>query len=170
MGNNSVFKALSSSTRIKIMKMLMNKEIHISELARDLGISIPVTSKHVKILENVGLVKKRVVGNIHLLSVNVENLEDVLNPFVVESKVEINKNDSLLDALKQIPGIEFKEVAGKQYITSIDGEKGYYIYEVDDVYPKVPIDEYRLKKNVTLRLKKLVPIDKKKIKVKIPKQ
>jgi hypothetical protein len=111
-----------------------------------------------------------VVGNIHLLSVNVENLEDVLNPFVVESKVEINKNDSLLDALKQIPGIEFKEVAGKQYITSIDGEKGYYIYEVDDVYPKVPIDEYRLKKNVTLRLKKLVPIDKKKIKVKIPKQ
>ena len=66
MGNNKVFRALSSPTRIKILKTLMNKEMHLSGLARQINISVPVTSRHIKILEDVGLINKRVFGNIHL--------------------------------------------------------------------------------------------------------
>jgi len=167
MGNTKLFKALSSGTRIEIIKALIGRELHVSGLARELNISVPVISRHIKVLENAGLIKKRIVGNMYLLSSTIGNLEEALEPFIEESSVEIKKNESLFDALKQIPGIEIQRMGDNQYITSINGERGYYIYEVDDVPPKIPIDKYAPKKNVTLQLKKLVPVNKKKIIVKI---
>ncbi len=149
------------------MKILLNREIHLSGLAKELGVSVPVISRHVKLLEMVGLVKKRIVGNVHLLSANIESLEEVLEPFIEESVVEIHKHGSLFDALKQLPGIEVQRVGDNQYITSINREKGYYIYEVDGKPPDLPINKYKPKKNVTLQVKKLVPVNKKKIEVKI---
>lgn len=168
MDNDKMFKALSSGTRIKIIKILLNREIHLSGLARELNISVPVMSRHIKLLENVELIKKRVVGNVHLLSANIGSLEELLEPFIEESEIEINEHDSIFDALKQIPGIEIQRVGENQYITSIDGEKGYYIYEVDGKIPTKSINEFRPKKNITLELKKLVSVNKKKIEVKIP--
>lgn len=168
MDNDKMFKALSSETRIKIIKILLNREIHLSGLARELNISVPVMSRHIKLLENVELIKKRVVGNVHLLSANIGSLEELLEPFIEESEIEINEHDSIFDALKQIPGIEIQRVGENQYITSIDGEKGYYIYEVDGKIPTKSINEFRPKKNITLELKKLVSVNKKKIEVKIP--
>lgn len=170
MDNNHIFKALGSKTRIQILKILLNREMHLSGLARELGISVPVVSRHIKLLEHTGLIKKQIVGNVHLLSANIGGLEGALEPFNKESKVEINKHDSLFDALKQLPGVEVQRFRDNHYITSIDGEKGYYIYEVDGTAPKIPIDEYKPKKNVTLQLKKLVPVNKKKIEVNITKQ
>ena len=167
MSNNDLFKALSSQTRIQIMKKLLNGEMHVSGIAKELDISVPVISRHLKVLEKVGLIKKRVVGNVHLLSANIGSLEKVLEPFIEESMVKINKYDNLFDALTQLPGVEVQRVGKNQYITSIDGEKGYYIYEVDGIPPKIPIDEYKPEKNVTLHLKKIVSVSKKKIEVKI---
>ena len=167
MGNNQLFKALSNTTRIQIMRLLLNREIHLSGLARELRLSPPVISRHVKLLEQVGLIKKRIVGNVHLLSATVGGLEAVLEPFIEESTVEINKHDSLFDALKQLPSVEVQRVGCNQYIASINGEKGYYIYEVDGIPPKIPIDEYKPERNVTLHLKKLIPVNKKKIEVKL---
>ena len=68
--------------------------------------------------------------------------------------------------MKQLPGVEVQKVGDNQYITSINGEGGYYIYKVDGEIPSKPVDKFRPKKNVTLELKKLVPVNKKKIKVK----
>jgi len=167
MGNNNLFKALSSQTRMKIMKILLHKEIHLSELAKEIGISIPVTSRHVNILLETGLIKKRIIGNVHLLSANMEILEKILEPFIEESSVEINKNDNLFNALQQLPGVEVKRIGDNQFITSINGERGYYIYEVDGTSPKISIDKFKPQKNITLNLKKLVSVDKKKIQVKI---
>lgn len=142
--------------------------MHLSGLAKELGVSVPVVSRHIKLLEKVGLIKKRIIGNVHLLSTNIGSLEKVLEPFIEESIVEINKDDSLFDALKQLPGVEVQKVGENQYITSINGEKGYYIYEVDGEIPTKPVNEFRPKRNVTLELKKLVSVNKKKIEVKIP--
>ena len=62
MSKIKLFRALSSSTRIKILKKLINQEMHLSGLARELGISVLVTSRHIKILEEVKLINKRVFG------------------------------------------------------------------------------------------------------------
>ena len=165
MSNNEIFKALSSPTRIKILKTLLNKEMHLSGLARELKISIPVISRHIKILENANLINKRIFGNTYLLKTKTKNLEQVLDPFIDESIIEIDKKKSIFEALKQLPGIEIKKVGKHHYISSVNGENGYFIYEINGVLPKKPIDEYNIEKNLTFDLKKLVSIKKKKIKI-----
>ncbi len=167
MGNNHLFKALSSKSRIKIIKILVNEEKHISEISRILNMSKPVISRHVKILEKADLIKRRIIGNVHLLSANLEVLEKAFDPFIEETNVEIDKKTSLLDALKQIPGIETKKHGKNSYITSISGEKGYYIYEVNGKTPEISVDKYKPQKDVTVKLKKIVTADKKKIKIHI---
>ena len=167
MSNDKIFRALSSPTRIKILQMLNNNELHLSGLAREIGISKPVTSRHIKILEEVGLINKRIFGNTYLLTSRIKNLESTLEPFIDKSLIEIDNKKSIFDALKQIPGIEIKRVDNNYYIKSIDGDDGYFVYEVDGKLPKKPIDEYKIHKNVTLDLKKLVSVKKKEIKVKV---
>jgi DNA-binding transcriptional ArsR family regulator len=167
MGNNTLFNALSSQTRLNIMKLLANKQVHLSELSRELNISKPVISRHVKILEETGLIKRNIIGNVHILSANLEYIEKSFEPFVKESNIIIDKNTTIFDALKQLPGVETKSDGKNQFITSIDGEKGFYIYEVDGLIPKKAINEYTPKKNITIHLKKLVPVSKKKIKIDI---
>ena len=167
MDNNQLFKALSSKTRIKMINLLIRKENHVSGLARQLGISVPVASKHIKILEKTGLVHKRKIGNVHLLSAKIKGLEHLLEEFAEKSTIRIHNQDTLLDALKQIPGIEAKEIHGKKCITSVDGDEGYYIYEVDGKLPEKSIDEYKPQKNIKVSLKKIISVDKKKIDIKL---
>jgi len=167
MSNNKIFRALSSSTRIKILKTLAHKEMHLSGLARELNISVPVTSRHIKILEEVGLINKRIFGNTYLLTAKIKNLEAALEPFIQESLVEINTKKSIFDALNQIPTIEIKKVENNFYIKSIDGDEGYYIYEVDGKLPKKPINKYTINKNIKIDLKKLISVKKKEINVKV---
>jgi DNA-binding transcriptional ArsR family regulator len=170
MSNNSLFSALSSESRIKIIKKLVNKEIHLSELSRELKLSKPVISRHIKILEKSGLIKRRVIGNVHLLSANIESIEKAFEPFIEESNIEIEKNTTIFEILKQLPGIETKSDGKNQFITSIDGDGGFYIYEVDGKIPKKAINEFKPENNSTIQLKKLVPVSKKKIKIDIKKE
>ena len=165
MNNNSLFNALSSKTRMRIIKKLINKETHLSQLSRELNISKPVISRHIRILEKAGLIERKIIGNVHLLSVNLEFIEKAFEPFIEESKIEIEKDTTIFDALRQLPGVEIKSHGKNQYITSIDGEKGFYIYEVNGTTPKKAINEYKPKENINLQLKKLVPVSKKKIKI-----
>lgn len=51
-----VMKALSDPNRVKIMKMLQHKTMCVCELRTALSITQPSVSKHLKILENAGLV------------------------------------------------------------------------------------------------------------------
>jgi len=165
MSNNEIFRALSSPTRIKILKTLLKKEMHLSGLARELKISIPVISRHIKILENVDLINKKVFGNTYILTTKTKNLEKILEPFIDESIIEINEKKSIFEALKQLPGIKTKKIGKHQYILSINGENGYFIYEINGKVPEKPIDEYTIEKNLTFDLKKIVSIKKKKVKI-----
>ena len=169
MSNIDLFIALSSESRIKILKKLAHKEIHLSELSRELNISKPVISRHIKILEKAGLVKRKIIGNVHLFSANLNCLEKAFETFIEESEIAVDKNTSIFNALKQVPGVEIISDGKNQYITSIDGEKGFYIYEVNGKIPKKAINEYKTSENINLKLKKLVPVSKKKIKIEIKK-
>ena len=170
MGNINVFKALSSKTRVKIVKLLLKKHYHITGLAKKIGISVPVMSRHIDILNKAGLIKKRVYGNVHLLSVDRSVFDEVWNDFSDYSELKIAENETLFDALKQLPDIEFSKHKNKQFISSINGEQGYYIYEVNGKPPEVAIDEFVPEKNLSLSLKKIIPVKKKEIKIKLQKK
>jgi len=49
-------KALSDPNRVKILKMLQHKTMCVCEMQAALGIAQPTVSKHLKILEEAGLV------------------------------------------------------------------------------------------------------------------
>jgi len=51
-----VMKALSDSNRVKILKMLQHKIMCVCEMQTALGIAQPTVSKHLKMLEDAGLV------------------------------------------------------------------------------------------------------------------
>lgn len=51
-----VMKALSDSNRVKILKLLEKRMLCVCELQAALGIAQSTTSKHLKILEDAGLV------------------------------------------------------------------------------------------------------------------
>ncbi len=51
-----VMKALSDPNRVKILKMLQKKRLCVCELQAALDIAQPTVSKHLKILEEAGLV------------------------------------------------------------------------------------------------------------------
>jgi ArsR family transcriptional regulator len=51
-----VAKAISDQNRVKIIKMLQNRSLCVCEIQALLQIAQPSVSKHLKILENAGLV------------------------------------------------------------------------------------------------------------------
>lgn len=57
-----VMKALSDPNRVKIIKLLQQKEMCVCELQGALEIAQPTVSKHLKILEESGLVGFRKEG------------------------------------------------------------------------------------------------------------
>jgi len=57
-----VMKALSDPNRVKVVKMLQQKEMCVCEIQFALGIAQPTVSKHLKVLEDAGLVQSRKEG------------------------------------------------------------------------------------------------------------
>jgi DNA-binding transcriptional ArsR family regulator len=58
----SVFRALGDRNRLLILYRLLKGDSSVGDLADDLDIHVSNTSKHLKVLENAGLVKKRKAG------------------------------------------------------------------------------------------------------------
>jgi len=72
-----VMKALSDPNRVKILKMLQEKNLCVCEMRAALGVAQPTVSKHLKILENAGLVKSYKDG----LWVNYHLTDGASSPF-----------------------------------------------------------------------------------------
>lgn len=53
-----VMKALSDANRVKIMKMLQSRSLCVCEIKETLGIAQSTASKHLKMLEDSGLVAR----------------------------------------------------------------------------------------------------------------
>ena len=57
-----VMKALSDPNRVKVVKMLQQKEMCVCEIQFALGLAQPTVSKHLRILEDAGLVQSKKSG------------------------------------------------------------------------------------------------------------
>jgi ArsR family transcriptional regulator len=57
-----VMKALSDPNRVKVVKMLQQREMCVCEIQESLCLAQPTISKHLKILEDAGLVQSKKEG------------------------------------------------------------------------------------------------------------
>jgi len=63
---DSVFHALGDATRRQMLRELAGGERTVGQLAQPFAISLQAASKHIKALENAGLIRREVRGRTHL--------------------------------------------------------------------------------------------------------
>lgn len=81
---DTVFEALASTPRRKILAYLSKAELTAGEIAARFAMSKPSISKHLSILENAGLIKSEKRGQFIHYALVRENLVNTLNGFVQE--------------------------------------------------------------------------------------
>jgi DNA-binding transcriptional ArsR family regulator len=62
----SVFHALGDRTRRRMLRELADGERTVGQLAQPFAISLAAASKHIKVLESAGLIRREVRGRSHL--------------------------------------------------------------------------------------------------------
>jgi DNA-binding transcriptional ArsR family regulator len=65
-GLTSVFRALGDATRRQMLRELARGEQSVGQLAQPFAISLAAASKHIKVLESAGLIRREVRGRTHL--------------------------------------------------------------------------------------------------------
>lgn len=69
-----IFQALADPTRRSMLRALARGERRIGDLAAPYSMSLAAASKHVKVLEAAGLVRRRVEGRAHICRLEPEPL------------------------------------------------------------------------------------------------
>ena len=69
-----VFSAVSDPTRRAILARLADSDARVTDLARAFPISLNSTSKHIRVLEGAGLVRRTVRGREHILTLDAAPL------------------------------------------------------------------------------------------------
>jgi DNA-binding transcriptional ArsR family regulator len=64
---NRTFGALADPTRRRILEHLAHGDRCVTDLARPYSMSLPAVSKHLRVLENAGLIRRRRKGRVHSL-------------------------------------------------------------------------------------------------------
>lgn len=73
---DATFGALADATRRGILARLARGESSVSELAAPYEISLPAVSKHLRVLENAGLVVRHKDGRVHRCRLIAEPMKD----------------------------------------------------------------------------------------------
>jgi DNA-binding transcriptional ArsR family regulator len=74
---SDAFNAIAEPQRREVLVLLRGGERPVTELARDLGMSQPQASKHLRVLREVGLVRVRGVGKQRLYGLDARGLRPV---------------------------------------------------------------------------------------------
>lgn len=73
---DATFRALADPTRRGMLANLALGEKSIGELASPFKMTFAGASKHVKVLEDAGLIARRKLGRTHLISIEAKPLEE----------------------------------------------------------------------------------------------
>ncbi len=114
-----VMKAASDPGRIKILKMLEKRVMCVCEIHTILGIAQSTTSKHLKILEDAGLVKSYKDGlwvNFTLADINIS--DDKSNPYAANLlhniKSWLNQDTDILELMRKLPDVNRDAICRKE--------------------------------------------------------
>jgi DNA-binding transcriptional ArsR family regulator len=73
---DGVFNALCDPTRRAILARLTGTDARVTDIASEFSISLNSISKHIRMLERAGLLRRSIVGRDHVLSLNAAPLAD----------------------------------------------------------------------------------------------
>ncbi len=107
-----VMKALSDPNRVKIIKVLQRRVMCVCEITVALGLAQSTASKHLKLLEEAGLIRSFKEG----LWVNYQLAEHAANPYVTSilenMRHWLESDDDVSALVKRLPGIHREDICG----------------------------------------------------------
>jgi len=92
--------ALADETRRGILKRLASGDARVTEVAAPFEISLNSVSKHIRILERAGLVRRRIAGREHFLSLEREPFDELTEWMLKTSAFWTQRLDDLEAALR----------------------------------------------------------------------
>jgi DNA-binding transcriptional ArsR family regulator len=92
--------ALADDTRRSILKRLASGDARVTEVAAPFEISLNSVSKHIRILERAGLVRRRVAGRDHYLSLERAPFDELTEWMLKTSAFWTERLDDLEAALR----------------------------------------------------------------------
>ena len=73
---DGIFNALCDPTRRAILARLTDADARVTDVASEFPISLNSVSKHIRMLERAGLLRRSIVGREHVLSLNAAPLAE----------------------------------------------------------------------------------------------
>jgi DNA-binding transcriptional ArsR family regulator len=73
---DDLFAALSDTTRRRVLETLGDNTLTVSELARSHGMSLPGFMKHLRVLENAGLIARSKEGRVVRCTLSAEPMQE----------------------------------------------------------------------------------------------
>ncbi|MGH8960494.1 MAG: ArsR/SmtB family transcription factor [Jatrophihabitantaceae bacterium] len=101
---STIFAALADPTRRAILARLTEGEATVSELAEPFPISLPAISRHLKVLEQAGLIARARSAQWRSSALQAEPLREVtawMEPYRKFWDVNFDRLDAHLDRMKQ---------------------------------------------------------------------
>lgn len=74
---DAVFAALADPTRRRIVERLARQPLTIGQIASEFPLTQPAISKHVRVLENSGLLERTIEGRVHYCTLAPNIMQDV---------------------------------------------------------------------------------------------
>jgi DNA-binding transcriptional ArsR family regulator len=71
---DSVFFALADPTRRRIVEQLSRKRLTVNEIAAGFAMSRPAVSKHLRVLEDSGILTREIVGREHRCTIDPKTI------------------------------------------------------------------------------------------------
>jgi DNA-binding transcriptional ArsR family regulator len=100
---NDSFKALAHPIRRGIVERLAAGPASVGEVTRDFGVSKPAITKHLKVLEETGVVTRVVEGRTHRLSLETGTLDEAAEWMDRQRAIWTRLFDTVEDYLKEKP-------------------------------------------------------------------
>jgi DNA-binding transcriptional ArsR family regulator len=100
MAFDDALTALADETRREILHRLSKGEARVTDVAAGFDISLNSVSKHIRMLERAGLVKRRVAGRDHFLSFDPQPLNEVAGWIERHRNLWTRRLDALEAALR----------------------------------------------------------------------
>jgi DNA-binding transcriptional ArsR family regulator len=108
--------ALADETRRSILKKLASGEARVTEVAAPFDISLNSVSKHIRLLERAGLVRRRISGRDHYLSLDPRPFDELSEWMVRTREFWNSRLDDLEAALRADDAIDAAAHSSKRTV------------------------------------------------------
>jgi DNA-binding transcriptional ArsR family regulator len=105
---NRTFAALADPTRRRILARLAGGERCVTDLAKPYAMSLAAVSKHVRVLEKAGLIRRRRRGRVHHLKLEAAPMKQAQDWIQEYRRFWEESFDRLDDYLKELQAKEKK--------------------------------------------------------------